>query len=112
MSLHPPLFPQLLLLSMMLYGMEHVFGYTGSAVLAGSPPSLLPTPSLLEVEGSFSEKVWTLQALLGNSQNTGVILLVCYQPYLATNAKHSTTLAARSSIPARPSTMEHQVIGY
>jgi len=35
--------PQVLLLSVMLYSMEYLFGQLGSAVLAAS----LPTPSLL-----------------------------------------------------------------
>jgi len=41
--------PQFLLLSMVLCGMEYPFGLWTSllAVLAVSPPTLLPTPSLL-----------------------------------------------------------------
>lgn len=38
---------QILLWSMMLYGMEYSFGQFRSAVWAVSLPSLLPTPSLL-----------------------------------------------------------------
>lgn len=39
----PVLTPQALLLSMTLEGMGHTFGLSGSAVLAASPPSSLPT---------------------------------------------------------------------
>ena len=43
----PPLFPELLLLSMMLHGIQYPFGQFGSAVSAVSPRILLHTPSLL-----------------------------------------------------------------
>ena len=39
--------PQFLLLSMTLYGIEYPFGQVRSAVLAMSPPNLLPTSSIL-----------------------------------------------------------------
>jgi len=47
MALPSFFFPQLLLLSMMSYGVQYAFGQLGSAVPTVSPPSFLCTPSLL-----------------------------------------------------------------
>lgn len=47
MSLLPAPFPELLLLSMMSYGMAYLFGQCEPAVLSVPPPSPFPTPSLL-----------------------------------------------------------------
>lgn len=45
---------------MMSYGMEHVFRQFGSAVLAISPPSLLPKASLVAFEGKWGDGVMAL----------------------------------------------------
>ena len=75
-----PLFPlpfaELLLLSTKSYGVEYTFGQFGSALLAGSPPSLLPTYSLLTVTGRERESLDTLQVLFSNSQNIVVLSML------------------------------------
>ncbi|GAB0203719.1 mitochondrial enolase superfamily member 1 [Grus japonensis] len=48
---NPAFISMLLLPSMRSYGMEYPFGQFGSAVLAVSPPKILPTPNLLAFGG-------------------------------------------------------------
>lgn len=48
-----------LLLSITLYSMGCPFGQLGLAVLAESPPSLLPAPNLL-AHGGVGETAWVL----------------------------------------------------
>ena len=56
------------------YGMEYPFGQFGSAVLAMSPPKILPTPSLLGGGGNVGETALMLwEHCFNSSQNTGVL---------------------------------------
>lgn len=100
--LHPP-FPELLLLNMMSYDMEHPFIQFRSAVLAVVLPSLLPIPSLPNgVGGRVGKKILMLCKCCSATGKT----LVCCRQCFSTNPKHSTLWAARkqiNSIPARTS---------
>ncbi|KAK4806753.1 hypothetical protein QYF61_005549 [Mycteria americana] len=49
------------------FGMEYPFGQFGSAVLAMSPPKLLPTPSLLDKKWALNHEDVTLGELLGKT---------------------------------------------
>jgi len=49
------------------------FGQFGSALLAVSPPKILPTLSLLVRRESWRDSLDAVQALLSSSQNTGVL---------------------------------------
>lgn len=92
MSLLPPPFPELLLLSTMACGMEYPFSQFGSAVLVVSALNLLPTPR------GRSKSLKAVQALFSNSWNAGVL-----PAPLGTNAKHRTIQAAvRKVTPAQP----------
>jgi len=101
-------FPELLLLSTMLYGMVlYDFGLFWSAVLVMLPPSLLSNPCCLR--GEEAEKVLTLHKnRSATAKRLGVI-----NTYLATNAKHGTIWAAQKkvySIPAIPTTDKMTII--
>ncbi|KAK4806218.1 hypothetical protein QYF61_001141 [Mycteria americana] len=54
----------------MSYGMEYPFRQFGSAVLAMSPPKILPTPSLLVRGECWRDSLDAVRALLSSSQNT------------------------------------------
>ena len=61
--------PQFLVLSMMLYGMEYLFGQFRSAILVAFPPNVLPTPSLIaKGVGRVEERegLDTVQVLISN----------------------------------------------
>lgn len=73
MSPLPPAFLEILLLSMMSQGMEHLCGQSGSAVAAVSSLCFLPTPSLLAgSEVRKRKSLDAMQARFSNKQNTGV----------------------------------------
>lgn len=88
-----------LLMSITLYNMGYPFGQLRSAVLAASPPNLLPTPSLL---GVLERQPWCCvglaqQPTCGCGTNT----------LPDASAKHSTMRSAMWSVsfkPGRPTT--------
>lgn len=90
-------FTQLLLLSMMPYGLGSPAGQLGSAVPALCSPSLLGTPSLF-VGGVKSEKgldpVW---ALLSRTQSIHVT-----NTFLVTNYTHNTKAATMKKLTLSP----------
>lgn len=94
--------PQMLLLTMILYGMGHPSGQLGWALLALSSPSLSPSPSC-SLRSRRGKKRQKCCASIAQQQPThwGVSNTVW-----ATDPKHTTIQAAvkkTSSIPARPS---------
>jgi len=102
-----PPFSQLLWLSVTSYHMDCSCGQFQSTVPAVSAPCLLPTFSLVAVEGWVGkrENFNGVQVLLSNSQNIGV-----RSTLLVTSAKHSTigtTTSKVSSFPDRPSTITY-----
>ena len=93
----------LCLLHVMLYGMEYPSMQLGSAVLAVSPPSSLPTTHSQLAEVSRVGKKETLMPC--NLCSATAKALMCYQYFSATNLKHSTIWAAVEKVnflPARP----------
>lgn len=84
-----------LLMKMVLYDVEYLFGQFGSAVVAVSPPNLLPIPSLL-----VGENLWLCKCCSAVAKT-----FVCYQHCFGQNLKHSTiqaTMRKVNSIPTRP----------
>ena len=69
----PPSFLLAFVAEQTSYGMEYPFGQFGSAVLAVSPPKILPTPSLLVRGECWRDSLDAVGALLSSSQNTGVL---------------------------------------
>jgi len=58
----------------MSYGIQYPFGQFVSAVLAISPPKILPILSLLGEEGKrWKDSLDAVQTLLSSSQNTGML---------------------------------------
>lgn len=72
-SLLPP-FPELSLLSMVPYDIDHPFRQFGSAASVLSPPvSSAPPGYLLQEQSGRKKKLSAVQTLLSNSQNTAVL---------------------------------------
>lgn len=92
----------LFLLHTMLYYMECPSMQLGSAVLAVSPFSPLPTANSQTEVSRIGKKEPTLCNLCSATAKT----LMCYQHFSATNLKHSTVWAAMENVnflPGRPS---------
>jgi len=108
MNALPSSFLLAFLLSMTSHSMKYPFGQFGSVLLATSPPSLLPTSSLL----AFGRGVGVERALMLWEHCSAVAKTVeCSRDLLATATKHTTIRAAMgkvNSTPTRPHTHAKQ----
>ena len=97
---HPSSFLLAFMAEQTSYGMEGPFGQFGSAVLAVSPPRILPTPSLLGERGGMLERQPCCCASTAQQQPKHWCVS---NIFLATNTKHSTMRAAIGKlIPSQP----------